>query len=494
MSKLHSWLLAGAAALTAAAPATLHAEPFRFHFDHVLGTSLDMVALAPDETSALMAVTAARHEIARLDGLLSDWRADNQLAALNRGESLAPSPELVQVLAQCEHWRGVTGGAFDCRTGGALRLWRQAAEGGAMDRSALEQAIADSRRPLLAADLRAGRLPAGMRVTVDGFAKGYVIDAAMAAARRASPGVRGLMIDIGGDLRCWGQSPDQGDWRIGVAEAHEADNAHPAQVLRLADRALASSGRGARDLQVEGCAVSHTLSPASGQPVAAVRSATVVARSAAEADALSTAFMVMAPDRALQLANRLDGVEAHITGSDGLRHVSEGWSALVAPEPKLIRARNGAPAATAAKAIGLDLTYTVPKIEAEPYHAPYVVMWVTDENRKLVRTLLVLGVKPKWAPENFIWWRRYGRLDPQVLDSVGRATRLPGRYSVHWDGKDDSGAVAAPGKYIVHIEAAREKGGHTYQTIDLDLSGAGTKALPAKDEMGAVELKYGPGV
>ncbi len=478
MKAFTSWLLAGAAILPLAAPAVLHAEPFRFHFDHVLGTSLDIVALAPDETTAMMATTAARHEITRLDAILSEWRADSQLSAFNRGELAAQAPEVTAVLNQCEHWRAVTGGAFDCRVGGALQVLREADSSGATLQSArLEQGLASG------------------HVTVDGMAKGYVIDAALAAARRASPNLAGLMIDIGGDLRCWGRSPVQGGWSVGVADAGDADNTRPAQVLRVADRALAMSGRGARDLKVDGCMVSHTLQPVTGQPVSGVRSAAVVAPTAAEADALSTAFMVMAPDRALALAHRLDGVEAYITGSDGVRYVSEGWDTMISPEPKLTRARNDAPgAALVARSLGLDLTYTVPKIDAEPYHAPYVVMWITDESRKLIRTLLVLGVKPKWAPENFIWWRRYGRLNPQVIDSVGRATRLPGRYSVSWDGKDESGAAAPTGKYIVHIEASREKGGHTYQTVELDLSRAGTTALPAKDEMGAVAIKFGPGV
>jgi thiamine biosynthesis lipoprotein len=494
MSPLSSWLLAGAAVLPVAAPAVVHAEPFRFHFDHVLGTSLDVVALAPDETTALMAVTAAKHEISRLDRVLSDWRADSQLSALNRGEAIAASPDLTKVLALCEQWRGRTDGAFDCRTGAALRLWRDAAaSSGAVQPAIPHRALSAAGQPLArVSDTTSLQLPEGARLTVDGLAKGYVIDAAMAAARRASPSLSGLMIDIGGDLRCWGQSPEQGGWRIGVADAHSPDNVDPPHLLHLSNRALAASGRGARDLEVDGCAVSHTLSPGSGQPVSQVRSAVVVAHSAADADALSTAFMVMAPERALALANGLDGVEAYITDRQGGRHVSDGWTEFAGGEPRLIR--TAAPAGPAAsKGIGLDLTYTVPKIDAEPYHAPYVVMWVTDENRRMVRTLLVLGAKPKWAPENFIWWRRYGRLTPQVLDTVGRATRPPGRYSVHWDGMDDSGAAVRPGRYIVHVEASREKGGHTYQTVDLDVSGRGTKVLPAKDEMGALELKFGPG-
>ena len=265
------------------------------------------------------------------------------------------------------------------------------------------------------------------------------------------------------------------------------------------DRAVAASGRGARDIKTPDGAVSHHLTPATGEPVAHMQNAVVIARSAAVADALSTAFMVMPPGKAMALADRTDDVEALVTDRHGVTHASRGWSDLVdrAPAPKPVRASLAShalmAAATAQQGLALDLTYQVPKIDAEPYHAPYVVMWVTDDKRQMVRTLLVLGAKPKWAPENFVWWRRYGRLTPQVLDTVARPTRAPGKYTAHWDGKDDAGKPVAPGHYILHIEAAREKGGHTYQTVDLDLGGAaGAKALPGKDEMGAVDLRYGP--
>jgi thiamine biosynthesis lipoprotein len=487
-----TWLLASAAVLPVAIPAVVHAEPFRFHDDHVLGTSLDVTAVAPDEASALMAVSAARREIARLDGVLSAWREDSELQQLNRASEHAASPDLYAVLDRCEAWRGATGGAFDCRTGGALALWRQAeATGG---RPILDKTLYAAGQDIgLERDGRRVRRPEGVTLTVDGMAKGYVIDAALAAARKASPNLKGLMIDIGGDLACWGQAPQASGWRVGLAAGHDADNLHPASALRLDGGAVAASGRGARDLTVDGWALSHTLSPATGQPVAGVRHAVVAAPKAADADALATAFMVMPPHEAMALADRTPGVEALITDADGARHASRGWADLLVPASFTTSGLAAAAAAAASSGLSLDVGYQVPKIDAEPYHAPYVVMWVTDENRQMVRTLLVLGRKPKWAPENFVWWRRYGRQAPQVLDTVARPTRPPGRYAAHWDGKDEAGKPAAPGKYILHIEAAREKGGHTYQTVDLDLTGAGgAKALPAKDEMGAVELKFGP--
>lgn len=488
-----TWLLASAAVLPVAIPAAVHAEPFRFHDDHVLGTSLDVTAVAPDEASALMAVTAARQEIARLDLILSAWREDSELQQLNRAAAMKASPELFDVVSRCEAWRARTGDAFDCRAGGALALWRKAEATGV--RPVLDKTLASARQDIgLEPDRRLILRPEGVRLTVDGMAKGYVIDAALAAARKASPNLKGLMIDIGGDLACWGQAPQATGWQVGVAAGQHADNVQPAVALRLAGGAVAASGRGARDLTVDSCALSHTLSPSTGQPVQGVQQAVVAAPKAADADALATAFMVMPPHKALALADRTPGVETQITDADGVRHASRGWADLLVPAsftPSMAAA--AASATVAGKGLSLDVGYQVPRIDAEPYHAPYVVMWVTDENRQMVRTLLVLGRKPKFAPENFVWWRRYGRQAPEVFDTVARPTRPPGRYAVHWDGKDEAGQPVAAGKYILHIEASREKGGHTYQAVDLDLTGAGgAKALPAKDEMGAVDLKFGP--
>ncbi|MHB8283187.1 MAG: DUF2271 domain-containing protein [Caulobacteraceae bacterium] len=494
---LSSWLRAGVGgAALLCAPVVAHATPFQFHYDHVLGTSLDITVLARDEASALMAATAAKREIARLDSVLSAWRPDAELARLNAGDGGRVSPELFDVLARCEAWRQTTRGAFDCRVGGPLALWRTAQTSDVPGADALERtlAAAQAEAPLDPATRTVSR-PTGLQFTVDGFAKGYIVDAALKAAREATPQLAGMMIDIGGDLRCWGRAPAGAGWRVGVAAGEQADNVASPLTLRLGDKAVAFSGRGARDLKIDGCAVSHTLAPISGRPQTQTQSAVVLAVWAADADALATAFMVMAPHDAVALADRLDGVETFVTGADGARYTSANWAQHVDPAPHLITASLATSVAGAAAAgvaqRGLDITYQVPKIDADPYHAPYVAMWITDEDHKLVKTLLLLGQKPKWAPENYVWWRRYGRETPAILDTVARPSRAPGRYTAHWDGSDEAGKPAAGGKYILHIEAAREKGGHTYETSDIALGGpSGSKTLPAKDELGPLELRY----
>jgi thiamine biosynthesis lipoprotein len=477
--------LAGLAAVVAV-PAQAQAETpvWRLHDDHVLGTSLDLTVVADTRAGAMAAASAARAEIDRLDGVLSTWRDDSELSAINAGREATASPELFALLTRAEAWRDRTGGAFDARLGAASEAWRA---GEAGDARLVKAGLT------LDPATRGVTVPAGMKIDLDGFAKGHVIDRAMAAARAASPDVKGVMVDLGGDLRCWGAAPGGEGWRIGVADACEtADNAAPAAILTLKQGAVAFSGRGQRDLTVDGRAAGHLLDPATGRPVTATLAACVVAPSAAEADALSTAFSVMAPRQAMDMAHRMPGVEALIHAADGRQWTSSGWRTLAdtrdGPQARLIRVQNG-PAWP--KGFEVAIGYEIPKIAVGNYRAPYLAVWITDENKQLVRVVTMLGDNAKWIPDNYVFWRRYGRKAPGV-ESTARPTRAPGKYSLVWDGKDQAGKPVAQGKYTIHVEAVREHGGHSYVSSDLDLRGAPlTAQVAGKDELGGVTLRYG---
>lgn len=440
-------LLPGLALAAAVAPA--EAELFRHHADHVLGTSFDMAVAAPGEADASAAFAAAHREIARLEKVLSGWRPDSELADLNAVDSHQASPDLYAVIAACEAWRARTGGAFDARFG----------EGCA-------------REPGLDPATRTITRPAGLRFEVDGLAKGYVIDAALAAARRAAPCATGLMIDIGGDVGCWGR-----EWTLGVANPAELqDNAPPAALVRISNRALAVSGPGLRDRMADGEARSHLIDRRTGLP-APRRQAAVIAASAMQADALSTALAVLPPTEGLALAEAMPGVEALLFDIDNSPRSTSGWNVCQGAAPL--------PAGFV-----VDVSYELPKIEAANYKRPYVVVWVTDAEKALVKTLLVSGSR-QWQEDNYVWWRRYGRKIPEVLETMGKPTRAPGRYSVGWDGTDQDGNRVPQGAYFIHIEAAREHGGHAYQAIEVTLGAKPVAgAAVGKDELGAARLRY----
>lgn len=483
-------LMLGASALAfTAAPIVVQAQTVSntqsFHADHVLGTSLDITTVADTHASALMAVTAARAEIDRLDALLSTWRADSEISALNTARSLSVSPELFAVLQACEDWRGRSGGAFDCRLGKVQDEWRRA------EASDAAPSVVRLARLAKAADRDVdfqieGRVvarPQGVRFAVDGLAKGYVIDQALAAARAAAPGLQGMMIDIGGDLRCYGVSPDGAGWRVGVADpANLADNAAPLTMIRVNDMAVASSGRGARDLVIDGCAYGHTLNPADGQTARRAVSATVVAPRAADADALATALSVLPAEQGLALAELHPGAEALLIEASGKTRMTGGWNALMCQPP----------AASWPAGFAVKVDYTVPNIKAGNYRAPFVYMWITDAEKNVVRTLLLSGNQSRWMQENYLYWRRVGRRDPEKAQAIAKPSRKPGAYSVVWDGKDDAGRMLPQGAYTLNIESAREHGDHSFQTVAVNLGAAPTTGQAAAvAELGAVRVSYG---
>jgi thiamine biosynthesis lipoprotein len=466
--------LAGLGATAALAlPYQAESHAWRFHADHVLGTSLDMAVVADRPLAAALAIDAARSEINRLDRVLSAWRSDSELMTLNTVSRHAASPDLFAVIAACEDWRSRTGGAYSARVGRVLQACGDRARAVAANAAGLR---------LDPATLTIHR-PDAIVFAVDGLAKGYVIDRALEAAR-CIPGVEGVMVDIGGDLRCWGKPPMERGWRIGVVNAADpSDNAPSPLLLSLRDRAVATSGLSSRNPII--------VSPLTGERAGHVAYATAIASRAADADALATAFSVLPPRDSLALADAMPGVAARVVARDGQEHISKRWRDYCA---------QAAPKAAAQDAGGwpagfvLDIEYDVPRIAAGTYHNPYMALWITDENRKLVRTLLVLGTEGRYREENYVYWRRFGRLDARLVDSVSKPTRAPGHYTLKWDGLDDAGKKVPQGKYVLNIEASREKGGHTVQRLELTL-GAGSAVVeaPASDEVGKVRAAYGRG-
>lgn len=482
----YRWLLAWGLAL---ASSGMGAAPALRQFQHeqVLGTSLRMQMAGATPAAAEAAHAAALAEIARLDALLSTWRDDSELARLNRAQAAMPvSPELRQVLAQCEHWRQASDGAFSCRLGGPLQAWREAVASAVLpDRVQLRQqarALAQLEPPLDAPALTP--LP-GLRWQVDGIAKGYILDRALQQARRAAPEAQGIALDIGGDAVYWGEPEAGQGWRVGVADPlAPADNAAPRARLQLRSQAVASSGHRSRGFTVGRRRFSHVLDPMEGWPLSFPPSATVVAPDAATADALATALSVMPVHEGIAWVERLPGVEALVVGDRGVSFASSGWHRLLAPEA-------GQPAYPAWPQ-PLVIDYEIPVQDAARYRAPYLALWIARPDGSPVRQLLVLGDRSRYLQALPQWWRLYGRDDEAAVHGIARPTRQPGHYTVAWDGLDDAGRPCPPGDYRIELEAAREHGGRQRLTLPVRAPDGGMRHLPRPgDEIGALRAHRG---
>lgn len=489
-------LLAGALAAATATAAHAAAPAHQLHRDHVLGTSLDLTAVGGDRDAAQAALAAAMAEIDRLEPLLSGHRTDSELSRLNAAKSAVVSPELYAVIEAAEDWRRRSGGAFDGRLGAAEALWRQAADQGVLpDRAVLTRAVWGARDAGIGLDPRTRRVerPDGAVFALDGLAKGYVIDAALAAARRAAPSLQGLMMDIGGDMAVWGEGP-AGAWTVGAADPRRPqDNAAPGSVIKISGGGAATSGAGPRDLEIDGKRYGMRLSPRDGAPNGATASATVVAPCAMDADAMATALSVMDCDAGLALIEATPGAEATIFDARGRRRSSSGWILAQATTPPPVRPGAAVPT-TAAWPAGFALTvdFELPRPNRTPIYSPYVSIWVTDATNRPIRQLLLQGDDYNYIDQNYLWWRRYGRGAPQMVDAMSRPTRPAGRYSALWDGRDQAGKLVGQGRYTIHIEVTREHGLHSYQAMPMELGRNPAEATaPAVEELAVSRARYG---
>ena len=486
--------------LPAGTPPPVKAAPpavvFHFHHDNILGTSLDLIVVADRGDDADACEQAVLDEIERLRRILSTYDPQSDISRLDRASGpMSCPPELIEVLRAYEHWHERSGGVLNGQLGGLVRLWKDAEKSGALpDAAALAEVVRQVNRPGWRID--GGRQTverlSDQPLNVDAIGKGCILGKAATAARAKVPSVRGLLINLGGDLHVWGDGGAAGaGWPVGVADPrHPEDNSPPLAVLRLRNRAVATSAGYERPYTIAGKRYSHVLDPRTGQPAEGVVSATVVAEDNVTANALATTLCALSPEEGLVLARATPGVECLIVAADGRRLRSDGLKRLEVP---VARAADDKKAGKWPEGYQLTITVQLPTpTTGKKIKRPYVAVWVEDADGKPVRSLTVWGNESKYLKDLTAWWK-FARDDKDLVKAVTRATRPPGRYQLAWDGTDDKGNPVGQGTYTVVVEVHREHGKHLKQTGTIV---CGKDKASAKLEKNAeteeTQLTYGP--
>jgi thiamine biosynthesis lipoprotein ApbE len=474
------------------------------HFENVLGTSMELKLSADSEATADRAEAAALAEIERLNGILSgyDPKSEFNRWAKTHGQAVLISPELAEVLGLWDSWQKRSGGALSPAAEAIARVWKQAQGSGTMPAEAdLRAAASASRQPQWQLDANSGMATrlTNTPVLLNSFTKSYVVEHAAEAALK-TPGVAGVVVNIGGDLVVRGNLSDA----VQVADPRsDSENSDAMAVLNVRDRAVATSGSYRRGFEIGGRHYSHIVDPRTGRTAEQIISATVVSRNAVDAGALATAFCILSPEESRQLAASAGGIDYLLVRNDGVQIASAGWSVLKAP--RLETAALALPLAKAAAAAsdaalwnpGYELTVNVELPQPQGFGArrPYLAIWVEDKDRFPVRTLAVWFNKARWLNELRAWYRddrlRSMSEGTEILNSVTSATRSPGKYTFKWDGKDNAGKPVKAGRYTILVEAAREHGGYSLDRHQIDFNGQPSQAqLPPDAELGVVSLDY----
>lgn len=273
----------------------------------VMGTDCLLIAKGHGPARVDAALGHATQALRDVEAAMSSWVASTELSRLNRaevGQEVPLSAATLTVLHTAEAVCAQTGGAFDPTCGPLLELWKQA---GRDERLPSDEAVEAARQrvgfdqfELLPAGAR--KRSAAARLDLGGIAKGYGIDQA-AETLQAGGCTRGL-VDVGGDLRCFGG--DSEPWPIELQSPFDESKLG---VVELASGAVCTSGHYRRFQTIQGRQYSHIVDPRTGWPNQACVSVTVIAPSAMLCDAWATALCVLGPEgRSLLQGHELEAL------------------------------------------------------------------------------------------------------------------------------------------------------------------------------------------
>jgi FAD:protein FMN transferase len=279
------------------------------------------VVLASQDAAVVPDAREALNEIDRLEAELTVFRETSTISRINRdaADRVVPVGAVVfGLLRECAELHRLTGGAFDITSTPLSRCW------GFLQREGRLPALGviEAARSVVGCHLvsldEAGRTVRferrGVELNLGAIGKGFALDRVgrMLRGRRLRhallSGGRSSLLGIGGR---------DGGWLVELVSPRVAEGARPLAHVRLRDAAIGTSGAGEQFVVVDGVHYGHVIDPRTGWPASGVLSASVIASSAARADALSTAFLVGGAELAERYCAEHRAVMALVTLDDG---------------------------------------------------------------------------------------------------------------------------------------------------------------------------------
>ena len=166
-----------------------------------------------------------------------------------------------------------------------------------------------------------------MSLDVGAIAKGYAVE--MVAKSLEEQGITGYVLNVGGNVRTVGRKGDGEKWLAGIENPSDDGDAY-LQYLELSGESLVTSGSYQRFYVVDGKSYHHIIDSETLMPSERYTSVSIVCKSSAEGDALSTALFCMSVEEGKALLDEFPDTEAMWLLPDGTKTLSEGFGEYVA--------------------------------------------------------------------------------------------------------------------------------------------------------------------
>jgi thiamine biosynthesis lipoprotein len=308
--------VAGSAYLTGGRAAQA-SDPVRWH-GSALGAQVSIEIYHPDRAEAERLVGRCVVDVRRLEQQFCLHRTDSAISTLNRtGILVSPDADMVTLLKASLLFAGITGGAFDPTV---QPLWQLYADHFTSERpdsngpspQKLTEALAKVGYAGLRVSVhRIALARRGAAITLNGIAQGYATDRVVEQLRKA--GLSTTLVNMG-EIRAIGARPEGTPWRVGLADPERPGVV--TETVDLVDRAVATSAGAGFRFDASG-RFTHLFDPATGRSPSRYSTVSVMAPTATEADALSTAFSLMPLSGIADIVAVRTNVQARITDPGG---------------------------------------------------------------------------------------------------------------------------------------------------------------------------------
>ena len=294
-----------------------------------MGTFVSMTIIHSSRDQAEVAMGQAFEEIDRLTGLMNRFDDATAVGQLNRqGYLKEVPPEVAEVLDGALGLYRRSRGIFDISVKPMVDLFKENFDGQKITppaASKLKQAFELVGSDKIEFDRRTVRFKIpGMGITLDGIAKGYIVDRASKILENHNIGNH--LINAGGDIRMMGLRADKKPWTVAIEDPLKRKS-YP-DIVRLTNGAIATSGNYEIYFDREKM-FHHIVDPRTGLSPDANTSVSVVAPSTMEADGLSTSVFVMTPVQGIRFIDSLPGRECLVISKGDEKFTSAGWKSAV---------------------------------------------------------------------------------------------------------------------------------------------------------------------
>lgn len=279
----------------------------------LMSSRCELIAVHEDSKVATEAIDKCVAEILRLEAIISEWKADSEITAINNMAGKSPvkvGKELLYLIKRSKKISELTDGAFDISFLSVGKYWRFSPTMTELpDATLIAEATKKVNYKNIIVDEKESTVflkEVSMKIGTGGIGQGFAANKAKAIMMAL--GIKSGIINMSGDITAWGTQEDGKPWKIQIGDPIEKGKS--TAWLNITDMAVVTSGDSEKFTIINGKKYCHIFDPHTGYPITTgIKSATVICPDVEIADALATALCVLGEKKALALISQLKGTE-----------------------------------------------------------------------------------------------------------------------------------------------------------------------------------------